>query len=271
MRRLRKRRLWGRCPGSVGGERAFNRDGKRSLRVWILILGRREGQGCAKGPCLASEKTNAELLGPRRSLSLTCLPNTIYNSQRCTSRLTATYESMWGLDRISGYSTPSGTPPPRLDSYSPAPRRGYPTLGPGPLPHRPGINPRSSSLSLISPNSSSTSLGNPSRAPNGALRRRPTGGPYHNGPDPLQVLESIMGGPSRRPKTTNGDTSGGVQKPKEVVEDIDFGGLSLQDFAAEEPVVRRQPTSVHTYSAQSVEECMCLCLNSRLYAHFHCR
>jgi len=30
-----------------GGRRSFNGDGGRSLRVWILILGRREGQGGA--------------------------------------------------------------------------------------------------------------------------------------------------------------------------------------------------------------------------------
>jgi hypothetical protein len=31
------------------GQRSFNGNGERSLRVWILILGRREGQSRAKG------------------------------------------------------------------------------------------------------------------------------------------------------------------------------------------------------------------------------
>ncbi|KAF1850741.1 Sac2 family protein [Cucurbitaria berberidis CBS 394.84] len=161
---------------------------------------------------------------------------------------------MWGLDRLSAYSTPSGTPPPRRDSYSPAPRRGYPPSGPGPLPQRPGLNPRSSSLSLVSPNSSSTSLPNTARPPNGAPRRRPAGGPYYNGPNPIQVLESIMGGPTRRPITAHRDAKGDIQQKPEVVDaDIDFGGLSLHDFIEEAPEPR-QHTSVHTCSAQSVDE-----------------
>ncbi|KAJ4364656.1 Vacuolar protein sorting-associated protein 52 [Neocucurbitaria cava] len=162
---------------------------------------------------------------------------------------------MWGLDRLSAYSTPSGTPPPRRDSYSPAPRRGYPSAGPGSLPPRPGLNPRSSSLSLVSPGSSTTSLPNTARPPNGAPRRRPTGGAYYNGPDPIQVLESILGGSPRRPIGAHGDTKGGIQqKPEVVVTDIDFGRLSLHDFVNEEVPEPRQQTSVHTYSAQSVEE-----------------
>ncbi|OAL47523.1 Sac2 family protein [Pyrenochaeta sp. DS3sAY3a] len=161
---------------------------------------------------------------------------------------------MWGLDRLSAYSTPSGTPPPRRDSYSPAPRRGYPPAGPGPLPPRPGLNPRSSSLSLVSPNSSSTSLANAGRPPNGAPRRRPTGA-YTNSPDPLHVLESIMGGPSRKPLIANGGAKDAMpQKPHAVDADIDFGELSLHDFVAEEAPEPRQYKPVHTYSAQSVEE-----------------
>ncbi|KAJ4289007.1 Vacuolar protein sorting-associated protein 52 [Kalmusia sp. IMI 367209] len=160
---------------------------------------------------------------------------------------------MWGLDRLSGHSTPSGTPPPRRDSYSPAPRRPYPS-GPGPLPLRPGLNPRSSSLSLISPLSSTTSLPATANIPNGSGRRRPPGGVPLNVPDPLQVLESIMGGPPRKPVTIKVNGIGVIpDKPGEMETNIDFGELSLQDFAAAdipEPVA----SPVHTYSAQSVEE-----------------
>ncbi|KAH8723639.1 Sac2 family-domain-containing protein [Phaeosphaeriaceae sp. PMI808] len=162
---------------------------------------------------------------------------------------------MWGLDRISAYSTPSGTPPPRCDSYSPAPRRGYPSGGPAPLPPRPGLVPRSSSLSLISPTYSNTSLPGAARAPNGGPRRRPTGGALHHGPDPIQVLASIMGGLPRKPPASSGGMVPAIpQKPEEVEEDIDFGGLSLHEFAAEAPREQERSTSVHTYSAQSVEE-----------------
>lgn len=160
---------------------------------------------------------------------------------------------MWGLDRLSQYSTPTGTPPPRRDSYSPAPRRGYP--GPGPLPMRPGLQPRTSSLSLVSPGASSMSLPSTARGPNGApLRRRPTGGIPPNVPDPVQVLASIMGGTPRRPTNTNGNGEA-AYKPYELEADIDFGELSLHDFAEAAVSEQQRDTSVHTYSAQSVEEC----------------
>ncbi|RMZ70097.1 Vps52 Sac2 family [Pyrenophora seminiperda CCB06] len=141
-----------------------------------------------------------------------------------------------------------GTPPPRRDSYSPAPRRGYPAAPAQPV--RPGLTPRSSSLTLLlSPNASSTSLASSARMPNGGPRRRPTAPP--NVPDPVHVLESIMGGPPRSLAATDGGAAGTIlARPDEVDEDIDFGGLSLQAFAAEV----KAPSSVHTYSAQSVEE-----------------
>ncbi|KAF1996644.1 Vps52-domain-containing protein [Amniculicola lignicola CBS 123094] len=163
---------------------------------------------------------------------------------------------MWGLDRLSAHPTPSGTPPPRRDSYSPAPRRPYQAPGPGPLPPRPGLNPRSSSLSLVSPNSSYTSLPGTNRIPNGGNRRRQgPGGMPPNIPDPLQVLEAILGGPPRKPGGSGEDAEESVpQKPAEVVEDIDFGGLSLREFAAADTPRIRHSSPVHTYSAQSVEE-----------------
>ncbi|KAF2870709.1 Sac2 family-domain-containing protein [Massariosphaeria phaeospora] len=157
---------------------------------------------------------------------------------------------MWGLDRFSAHTTPSSTPPPRRESYSPAPaRRPYPAPGPGPLPPRPGLNPRSSSLSLVSPASTA-------RIPNGADRRRQPGGAPPNVPDPLQVLEAIMGGLPRKPAAGKGGNTTGTlpERPEEVVEDIDFGGLSLHDFAAADVPDMQQLSSVHTYSAQSVDE-----------------
>ncbi|KAF2802931.1 Vps52-domain-containing protein [Mytilinidion resinicola] len=154
---------------------------------------------------------------------------------------------MW-LDR---FSTPSGTPPPQGRPYSPAPRRPYNPAGPGPLPQRPGLPDRTSSLSLVSPNSSTTSLPAGARGPNGAGRRRQ---PPPNVSDPLQVLEGILGAPPRRPVLSKGNGSASVppQKPAELVDDIDFGGLSLHEFAQETTAQELAP--VHTYSAQSVEE-----------------
>ncbi|KAF9729277.1 hypothetical protein PMIN06_010873 [Paraphaeosphaeria minitans] len=161
---------------------------------------------------------------------------------------------MWGLDRLSAHSTPSGTPPPRRDSYSPAPRRLHPTDRPAPLPLRPGLNPRSSSLSLISPLSSTTSLPSTAGIPNGSARRRPPGPVPPNVPDPVHVLEAIMGAPPRKPVPLKAGGIGVIpDKPDELETGIDFGGLSLHDFATEgtpEPLA----SPVHTYCAQSVEE-----------------
>jgi hypothetical protein len=55
---------------------------------------------------------------------------------------------------------------------------------------------------------------------------------------------------------TRGDASTDmIQRPDEVVDDVDFGGLSLRDFAAADASGARQHSHVHAYSAQSVEEC----------------
>lgn len=81
-----------------------------------------------------------------------------------------------------------------------------------------------------------------------------------------------MGGPPRRPVAVNGDAAGAApQKPAEVDVDIDFGGLSLQAFAAEAAPEQRQPNPVHTYSTQSVEECTCSHAVLKSFAHRACR
>ena len=225
--------------------------------------------------------------GPDQRLSACTAAVGLWSTARCLQRcdihharadapLTSIQEtsqhlpSMWGLDRLSAHSTPSGTPPPRRDSHSPAPRRPYPQ-GPMPLPPRPGINPRSSSLSLVSPASSVTSLPAGARLPNGAGRRRPPGGAPPNVPDPVQVLEQIMGGPPRKPVTSKGDRFGAIpSKPDELEVDIEFGELSLQAFVVQAAADTRQSSTVHTYSAQSVEECMCLPPTFCRFAHGDC-
>lgn len=174
---------------------------------------------------------------------------------------------MWVLDRRPSQLTPSGTPPPRRDNYSPAPRRPYGGPVPSPLPPRPGLPPRTSSLSLMdSPASSTTSLASMARIPNGAPRRRTDMGgvPPPNIPHPLHVLEAIMGGPPRKSVTAGVEEQ---QRPEEVVDEIDFGGLSLHDFVA----AGQADTPVHTYSAQSVEECMSRVSRRLSPAHRVCR
>ncbi|UPX10129.1 Vacuolar protein sorting-associated protein 52 [Ascochyta rabiei] len=65
-----------------------------------------------------------------------------------------------------------------------------------------------------------------------------------------------MGGPSRRPANGDGNSNPIQHRPDEVDADIDFGELSLRDFAEPGLYEQRQNKnmSVHTYSAQSVEE-----------------
>lgn len=72
------------------------------------------------------------------------------------------------------------------------------------------------------------------------------------------MLESILGGPPRNPVANKRDSAiEESKKPAEVIEDIDFGGLSLQEFAAADTPDVQHSSPIHTYSAQSVEECTC--------------
>ena len=166
-------------------------------------------------------------------------------------------------DRIAAYPPPSASPPAGQRSYSPAPKRPN-HLAPG--PSRPSYNPRSSSLSLISrANSSSSSLPGSSRAPNGsALRQELTPPPFVD--DPLDVLVKIIGVPL--PKDALDDQDVQVKQPAQLTEDIDFDGLSLQQFVYE---ADRQKLSAQSqpeeYTAQSVEECEYVHRNMLVWGH----
>ncbi|KAK0628043.1 Vacuolar protein sorting-associated protein 52 A [Lasiodiplodia hormozganensis] len=159
---------------------------------------------------------------------------------------------MWFASH-SAQPSPAPSPSPAR-SYSPAPnRRPYLT----PLPQRSGVNPRSSSLSLLSPTSSTSSLPNQGRLPNGSgLRVQINSSPPADVPDPQKVLEDILGGPPKRQLPEQNDESAGaaVERPSEIAENIDFGGLSLAAFANAECEPPRQPTGVQARSAESVEE-----------------
>lgn len=138
---------------------------------------------------------------------------------------------MWGLDRFSGHSTPSGSPP-QSRSFSPAPRRPS-HLGAG-LTARPPQSPRSSSLNVSSKyNASTTSLNSP-RLPNGSsLKQQIT--PPAEFTNPLKVLEDIVGRPILDDNNGHGeDGQAQLEKPAELVEDVNFRGRSLQDFLDDE-------------------------------------
>ena len=133
---------------------------------------------------------------------------------------------MW-LDRLSGNSTPSGSPPSHGRSFSPAPRRSS-HLAPG-AASRPGFSPRSSSLNVPKFNASTTSL-NSSRVVNGSgLKQEIT--PPTDVIDPLKALEEILGKALRQQLGEKNDTESDLfEKPAQIIEDIQFNGLGLQEF-----------------------------------------
>ena len=161
---------------------------------------------------------------------------------------------MWGLDRFSGHSTPAGSPPPQNRSFSPAPRRPS-HLGPG-LAARPPHSPRSSYLNVSSKyNSSTTSLNSP-RLPNGSgLKQQIT--PPADFTDPLRSLEQLVGRSiSDGDETHEEDAHAQLEKPAELVEDVDFRGRSIHDFLEDED----EPHGIRSLDSsrdtpQSVMEC----------------
>jgi len=160
--------------------------------------------------------------------------------------------NVW-LDRFSGPSTPSGSPPPQNRSFSPAPRRPS-HLGLG-AAARPGFKPRSSSLNVAKFDSSTTSLNSP-RLPNGSgLKQQIT--PPGDFTDPLKVLEKVVGKPLTEDRTY--DEGVGAEKPSELTQDIDFGELSLHDFLLDEDGGGIYVTDV---AEQSTEECEYVCSDS---------
>src|SRR2546423_7599338 len=141
---------------------------------------------------------------------------------------------MW-LDRFSVQSTPSGSPPPHSRNYSPAPARRSSHFTPSQR-NSLGFNAGDSSVSLglssNASNASNTSLPSTSRLPNGSSLRQEHY-PAANVPDPLNVLRSILGiaEPAKIQDTDGVDDKDRLGLPTSAV-DIDFEGLSLQEYAA---------------------------------------
>ncbi|KAK5121592.1 hypothetical protein LTR85_004764 [Meristemomyces frigidus] len=141
---------------------------------------------------------------------------------------------MW-LERFSGQSsqsTPSGSP---NRAFSPAPRRTV-QLGPSTIPRRPGLAPRTSSLSVASFGGSVESLPATARIPNGTnLRNELAGSPAADVSDPLDVLQLILGPLAREESATSNGAHVKDDKPAQLVDEIDFGSLSLEEFAEATP------------------------------------
>jgi hypothetical protein len=155
---------------------------------------------------------------------------------------------MW-LDRLSSNSTPSVSPPPSSNRAPIAHRPSH--LAPYSSSQRPGFNPRSSSLSLAS-NDSTTSLLAASKRTNGSGFKQSN--TLSDTTDPLQVLEKLLGREARRfkdPPTTA--ANGSETETEDNALELDFGGLSLQEFVTrEDPSSRTQAA----YNTQTVHECM---------------
>lgn len=184
----------------------------------------------------------------------TCSNSATHFWQSCSCELlpvNLALPEMW-LDRLSGHSTPSvSPPPPHKRSYSPAPKRPS-QLGPGVIA-RPGYGPRTSSLGLGSrPNNSTASLQSP-HLPNGSsLRQQIT---LSDVVDPLRTLEGIVG-KNLSPEdagSSDADKESSLRKPEQLELDIDFNGLSLHDFA-NGPFEGNRERS-HSFNSQTAEEC----------------
>ena len=77
--------------------------------------------------------------------------------------------------------------------------------------------------------------------------------------DPLTTLQKIIGAPLKTKGQEGYSDATGNLKRVEIAESIDFGNLSLQEFVRENDEEPARST-VHAYSAHSVEECMCAIL-----------
>ncbi|GMF73701.1 unnamed protein product [Aspergillus oryzae] len=155
---------------------------------------------------------------------------------------------------MSGHSTPSG---PQIDSRSnsPLPRRPTSRLSPyaqnsRSQPSRPG----SSLSNLLTPSDSTTSLSATQRADDTALKQFPAKARPSNVADPLDVLNDIIG--KRKEKLAGAESpvlsSTLKTKPSQLVAEIDFGGLSLEEFVTKPDEPRRAKYS--DVGAQTIQQ-----------------
>ena len=130
-------------------------------------------------------------------------------------------------DRLSVQNLRANTPPKVSRSLSGQPHPSSPS-------QRLSIGPRSSSLSN-SPNGPSTAnVPNAGRQQKGSsLKYELDNGRVEGVEDPLEVVRRIIGTTGRRGSSSSQDnrTVEISEKPVELVSDIDFGGLSLEEFA----------------------------------------
>ena len=160
---------------------------------------------------------------------------------------------MW-KDRFSGHSTPSASPVPWNRSGSPAPQRRPSHLAPNGPPRRPGLPQRVTSWSGLT-NGSTDFLPPNARAPNASgLREQLSSTVVSGNHDPLHALHEILGLKQEK-------ISAATLKESDFVEDVEFGGLSLQAFVESSTAERNaaDPAKEIPFA-----QCMCLTRNSRI-------
>lgn len=150
---------------------------------------------------------------------------------------------MW-LDRLSGTSTPAPRPnassTSQSRSYSPVPRKSSRLL-PQAGPQRPNFSPRSSSLSAVSNDSTTSLLGN-SRKPtdSSSSNLRSTTLTYS---DPIQILDKLLDIDLGNALATNKDE---IWDNDELLGDVDFTGLELHEFVKGDEVNECQVSEAPT-------------------------
>ena len=160
---------------------------------------------------------------------------------------------MWSLDRFSAHSTPAAS-----GRSSPAPRRSLQV-------QRPGLAPRSSSLSLLS-NPSSSNLPTAARTSvTSGLKNQIYAAAPEDVEDPLVAFERLIASTLhtiRVPENGRQDDEKNMEKPVDVVETIDFGEKSLEDFLkddatgeTQQPQEASDEKSPFAYSSISVAQC----------------
>lgn len=141
---------------------------------------------------------------------------------------------MW-LDRFASQQSngTSGSSSPSRP-YSPAPRKSF-QLGPSTsLPRRPTLPTRTTSLSVASLGGSTDSLTAAARVSQSAdLRRDLANDSTGEARDPEDVLEALLGAPKSKVDTEVFEDESNVP---ELVETIDFNGLSLEDYSSRSEV-----------------------------------
>lgn len=172
---------------------------------------------------------------------------------------------MW-LDRFSGHNSPSvSNHTPQNRSYSPSPRRPI-HLGPG-AAARPSLTHRSSALYSASKSNLSTTSVNSTRAPNGSALKNEITAPSEFS-DPLKLLAKIVGHPppEQPSRENNRDGDEHVKRPSTLIENVDFEGLSLQEFSKVDFSAEEDGKWDLGFSAQTAAECeyVCPCAAKRI-------